>query len=141
MKHRPPPVARSREVDESKELLARLICIDDSALLIVVFVLELAQAVGQRVAEQVDKLPHSLTDDRTNHGLPQVRVLRHVVAIWLIGLSICVDGHGVVNVGDADAGQDGNADWEDVAILFLLLFPTLFWSVVVVGLLSHLFLE
>jgi len=136
MKHRPPPVARTREVNESEELLARLISINDPTLLIVVFVLELAQAVGHRVEEQVDKLAYGLTNDCTNDCLPQVRVPRHIVAFWLVGLSVGVDGHGVVNVGDADAGQDGNANWEDVAILLLLLSPTLFWSV---GLLGHFF--
>ena len=56
-----------------------------------------------------------------NECLPQILILGHVVALRLVRLGIGVDGYGIVEVRDADAGEDRNANGEDHIVLLLFL--------------------
>ena len=117
----PAPVRRACEVNEPKELLASLISVNNAPFFIVVLILDLTDAVGKRVHNEVNQLANGLADNCADQGLPEVLVLWHVVAIRLVCLAVCIDLDGIVNVRDANARQNRDSDWKDQTRLFLFL--------------------
>ena len=115
MKNGPTPVARDREVNKTKKLLTGLVRIGYATNLIIVFVLDLTDAVGNGIENQVDKLTYCLTNNCPDGCLPEILVLGHIIALWLISLAIRIDLNRVVIVWDADARQNGDTDREDIS--------------------------
>ena len=82
----------------------------------------------------MDELADDLADDGTNDSLPQVLILWHIVALGFMLVGVGIYPYSIVDVWDANAREDCNANRKYHSRLLL------FWLSLISGFSSGLFL-